>query len=159
MQYVHPEVIKYWKEREHLDEEELIARKTDWCRKMTLKALHDAGCKLLIGTDAYQFFIVHGFSVHEELQHFVDAGLSPFEAIQAGTTNAAEYLGAAGEVGKVAVGYEADLLLLHGNPLEEISNTKRIAGVMHRGRWFYESELERMLKDIAVSYEKMASKE
>lgn len=84
----------------------------------------------------------------------MDAGLSAFEAIKAGTANAAEFLGAADEFGTVTVGRIADLILLHGNPLEDITNTTRRAGVMVRGTWFSDGDLDKMLEKIAESFER-----
>ena len=103
LRYVDPDIINYWSEREYIDEEAIITRVTDRFSKNTVKALHDAGCRLLLGTDTFQYFTIPGFSAHEELQHLVDAGLSPFEAIKTGTVNAAEFFGAAEEFGKVIV--------------------------------------------------------
>jgi imidazolonepropionase-like amidohydrolase len=118
------------------------ARAIDIRRKLIL-ALHRAGAGLLLGSDAPQVFNVPGFSVHHELGFLVAAGLTPFEALQTGTTAAAEYLGI--NTGTVDVGREADLILLDANPLSDIGNSKRIHGVMLRGSWYSSSELEKML--------------
>jgi hypothetical protein len=159
LRYIVPNILEYWREREYLEEEAIIARETDRYRKKTVKALHDAGAKLLLGTDTQQFFTLPGFSLHEELEHFVDAGLSPYEAIKAGTTNAAEFLQRRDEFGKVEIGFRADLILLHSNPLDDIKNTTDRMGVMLRGKWFQEYELKQMLEDLALSIEKRVSKE
>jgi len=159
LRYVAPNILKYWKEREYLEEEAIIARGTDYFRKKIVKALHDAGSKLLLGTDTPQFFTIPGFSIHEELLHFVDAGLSPYEAIKTGTSNAATFLGASEEFGKVAVGLRADLIFLNSNPLVDINNTTDIAGVMVRGKWFSNDELHLMLEDLALSFENKLSDE
>lgn len=159
LRYIVPNILEYWREREYLEEEAIIARETDRYRKKTVKALHDAGAKLLLGTDTQQFFTLPGFSLHEELEHFVDAGLSPYEAIKAGTTNAAEFLQGSNEFGKVEVGFRADLILLHSNPLNDVRNATDRMGVMLRGKWFYEYELKQMLEDLALSIEKRVSKE
>ena len=93
------------------------------------------------------------------MQHLVDAGLSPYEAIKTGTTNAAVFLGASKEFGKVAVGLRADLILLNNNPLVDINNTTNITGVMVRGKWFSDDELNLMLEDLALSFENKLSDE
>jgi imidazolonepropionase-like amidohydrolase len=85
--------------------------------KRMVKALHDAGAKILLGTDSQAAYVVAGFSIHEELQNLVDAGLTPYEAIRAGTRGAAECLGQLDEFGVVSVGLRADLILVQGNPL------------------------------------------
>ena len=74
--------------------------------------------------------LVPGVSLHEELALFVRAGLSPFEALRAGTSDAAKFLKRDREFGTVAVGQRADLLLLEANPLENVANVGRRAGVI-----------------------------
>jgi cytosine/adenosine deaminase-related metal-dependent hydrolase len=106
------------------------------------------GVRLLIGTDAMNTGVVPGFSTHDELAELVAAGLTPFEALRAATANVAEFLAVAGQRGTVAVGQKADLLLLDANPLENIANTRRIAGVILRGRWLSRAELARVLEEL-----------
>ena len=122
-------------------------------RNKMLMALHDAGAKLLIGPDSPQFFLVPGFATHRELQSFVEAGLTPYEAIEAATRNPGEYFADVMKVprdfGTVEVGMRADLILLDANPLESVANLSRRAGVMVRGRWLPESELRKMLENVA----------
>jgi imidazolonepropionase-like amidohydrolase len=93
-------------------------------------ALDEGGVPLLVGTDAPNPFVVPGFAVHEELQRLVEAGLTPFDALSAATRRAAEFLGVLDVAGTVETGKQADLLLLDANPLEDISSTQKIAGVM-----------------------------
>ena len=127
-----------------------VLRKGDRVRKRVTKLIHDATGRLLLGTDAGNPFVVAGWSVHEELQNLVDAGLTPYEALATGTTKPAEYLGDG--KGTVAKGERADLVLLEGNPMDDIANTRRIAGVMRAGRWLPKSELDAMLEKVAKSY-------
>jgi imidazolonepropionase-like amidohydrolase len=127
-------------------------RKEDAFRRKLVGLLHHAGAHILLGTDTPNPFVVPGFSIHEELQNLVDAGLSPYEAIRAGTKDAAEFLGASNEFGVVEVGKRADLILVEANPLESVRNVSRRAGVMVRGRWFAEAELLRMLEGQVASY-------
>ncbi len=88
--------------------------------------------------------------MHEELRNFVDAGLSPYEAIRTGTRNAAEFLNATDTFGAVAVGLRADLILVEANPLDDVANVARRVGVMVRGRWLPEEELQQRLDSLAV---------
>ena len=98
-------------------------------RMKLVKGLHDAGAGLLVGTDD------RAEVVHDELALFVEAGLTPFEALYAATVNAAIYLEMVDEMGTVSEGKRANLVLLDANPLDDISNTKAIAGVILDGRW------------------------
>lgn len=126
-----------------------IQMRTLFLRKLT-KALSDAGVPLLMGTDAYGVAnIVPGFSAHDDLQELVESGLAPYDALLAATRRPAEFFGQADEFGTIAEGLRADLVLLEGNPLSDIAETRRRAGVMLRGRWFDQSELDAMLEERA----------
>jgi imidazolonepropionase-like amidohydrolase len=111
-----------------------------------VKTLHEHGAGLLLGSDAW--VVVPGFSALQELEFFVRAGLTPYEALRTGTVNAASALHAEAEIGTVDVGKRADLLLLEANPLSDIGNIKQRAGVMLRGRWLPETELRERLAEI-----------
>jgi imidazolonepropionase-like amidohydrolase len=80
----------------------------------------------------------------------VAAGLTPSEALRAATTNAAEFLGVSGQRGVVGIGQAANLVLLDANPQEDIPNSRRIAGVMLRGRWIPRAEIVEMLEGLTV---------
>lgn len=120
-------------------------------RNHVVKALQDAGAKLLVGPDSPQLFLVPGFGTHREMAAMAEAGLTPYAVLQAATRNAAEYLNAAGEVGTVEAGKRADLLLLDANPLQSVANASRVNGVMARGRWLPRAELDRMLSEIETA--------
>ena len=124
------------------------------------KALWDDGQRVLLGTDTANPFLIPGFSIHGELRHLVQAGLTPYEALRAGTRNAAAFIGGLDEFGAVAEGLRADLILLQANPLEDVQNVARRVGVMLRGHWYSEAELQSRLEDLAASYaEEMGSAE
>ena len=112
-------------------------------------AMDRAGVPLLAGSDAANPFVVWGFSLHEELTLLVEAGLSPLEALQATTLNPARYLEAIDSLGSVAPGRLADLVLLDANPLEDIRNTQRIAGVVLNGRYLDRQALDELLAQEA----------
>jgi cytosine/adenosine deaminase-related metal-dependent hydrolase len=118
-------------------------------QKLT-KAFDSAGVKLVLGTDGFNTGVVPGWSAHDELQELVDAGLSPYHALRAATANASAFLGASPCIGQVRAGCVADLLLLDANPLRSIGNTRRITGVMLRGRWLSRQDLDRLLEALAV---------
>jgi imidazolonepropionase-like amidohydrolase len=115
-----------------------------------VRALHAKGAGLLLGTDAYKRNVTPGFSLLEELRYFVKAGLSPYEAIKAGTSDAARFLNHENEFGTVAVGHRADLILLSANPLDDVGNVTRRTGVMLRGEWLTEEKLQRRLQDLVA---------
>jgi imidazolonepropionase-like amidohydrolase len=95
-------------------------------------------------SDAPQTWNVPGFSIHREIATYVAAGLTPFQALVTGTRAVGEHLGTR-EVGTIEVGKRADVVLLDGNPLQDISNTSKIAGVMVGGRWLPKSEIDKRL--------------
>jgi len=117
-----------------------------------VQALHQAGAGILLGTDAAQSYHTPGFSIHEELGMLVEAGLSPYEAIEAGTRSAAEAMGKLSEFGTLTAGKRADMILLEDNPLDDVANVRTRLGVMVRGRWLTEVELESMLAGLVRSY-------
>jgi len=123
--------------------------------KVLTKAFHDAGVPLLAGTDALNPPMVPGFSLHDELEELVAAGLSPYDALVTATSNPATFLGLLDEAGTVAVGKRADLVLLTRNPLEDIQNTKAIAGVFVRGQWLSHNRIDERLQQIALGFEEM----
>jgi imidazolonepropionase-like amidohydrolase len=79
----------------------------------------------------------------------VAAGFSPFQALQSGTINAARYFGTSANTGTVAAGMRADLLLLDANPVEDIANSTKLAGVLINGRWMPRAQLDQRLAEIA----------
>ena len=120
-------------------------------RRNLTKALHDAGAGIVLGSDAPQFFNVPGFSIHHELMMMVKSGLTPYEVLVTGTRNAAEYFETPDEFGTVQEGQRADLILLNSNPLKDISKVQDRAGVMVRGTWYPEADIQEKLKEIATS--------
>lgn len=121
-------------------------------RKKLLKAMQDKGVLLLLGSDAPQVFNVPGFSIHHELSAMIDAGLTPYECLVAGTVNPARYFNMEGEFGQITEGASADLLLVDGNPLENLSHLRDPSGVMVRGRWLSAEEIDNRLADIEKKY-------
>jgi imidazolonepropionase-like amidohydrolase len=119
-------------------------------RRQIIRALHEAGAGLALGSDAPQMWNVPGFAIHRELRMLVESGLSPFDALATGNRDAARMLGA-GDWGTIAVGQAADLVLLDANPLEDMGNAGRIAGVMTRGWWLPRNELDRRLEAVAAA--------
>ncbi len=124
----------------------------------TTRILHENGVGLIACTDADNPYLVSGASLLDELDAFVALGLTPYEALKTSTVNAATVLSHSDQVGQsqfgqVSPGARADLLLLEDNPLDDIANVRKRVGVMARGRWFSEAELQSMLAELAASYE------
>jgi imidazolonepropionase-like amidohydrolase len=116
-------------------------------RRRLIKALNDGGAGILLGSDAPQVWNVPGFSIHRELATYVASGLTPYQALATGTRNVAVHTGTLDRTGTIESGKRADLVLLQGNPLQDISNTTRIAGVMINGRWLSKAEIDRRLTE------------
>jgi imidazolonepropionase-like amidohydrolase len=118
-------------------------------RDKLIRAIYDAGGKIMAGSDTPEFLWLYGFSMHRELQALKDAGLPNYAVLAAGTRNAHEYLGTISRSGTVETGKVADLILLNANPLENIAATDNRAGVMLRGKWFTQAEMNKWLDEIA----------
>lgn len=111
-----------------------MAKQTYDLQRKIVRLLAKANAKLLAGTDSLNPYVVPGFSLHDELGYLVAAGVSNAEALRAATLNPAKFLGRDKELGQIAKGKRADLVLLEANPLDDIANTKRIDTVIVRGR-------------------------
>jgi hypothetical protein len=114
-------------------------------RSKIVKDMHDQGVQILAGTDTGSPFSLPGFSLHQELQALVDAGLPNIEALRAATINPAKFFGKEDEFGTVEKGKIADLVLLDANPLEDVSNTKRIFAVVINGKLLRRDDLNALL--------------
>src|SRR3984893_15586976 len=118
-------------------------------------ALYRAGVPFLAGTDAAPgVYIMPGFSLHDELANFVEAGFTPMESLQTATSNPPKFLGMESSYGSVETGKVADLVLLSANPLDDIHNTKKITAVIANGRLYDRPALDRMLKDVEAAAKK-----
>jgi imidazolonepropionase-like amidohydrolase len=114
-----------------------------------VRKLHAAGVPFLAGTDTPAGVdVIPGISLHLELQRFVAAGFTPLEALQTATLNPAKFYDRLGDFGTVEKGRIADLVLLDANPLLDIANTRKIAGVVADGRYESREELELLRKKL-----------
>lgn len=129
------------------------ARYVDYRNKIT-KAIYEAGGKILAGSDSPEWLLLYGFSLHMEMKNLVAAGLSNYAALEAATRNPAEFFGTLDKTGTIAKGKRADLVLLEANPLDDIGNTERRAGVMLKGKYYTQTELNRWLDEIAPRFQK-----
>ncbi len=110
--------------------------------------MNKAGVKIIAGTDNGAPYVFHGFSLHHELGLLVESGLTPMEALQAATINAAESVGRLDSLGTIEEGKIADLILLEANPLLSVENTKRINSVFYNGKHFDRAKLDEILDNL-----------
>jgi adenine deaminase len=158
MRWVHPTRRARWhpdadfRLKGLTDEQILLLGTIREQQKRQVAALHAAGARLLVGTDTANPFVVYGVSVHEELALLVESGLSPFDALIAATRGPAEFLGIEDRRGTIASGKIADLVLVARNPLDDISATRNIVGVVLRGQWHPIAALHKRLDEIAKTF-------
>lgn len=115
---------------------------------MLVKQLHENGIKLLAGTDYPNPYCFPGFSLHDELELLVIAGLTPLEALQTATLNPAQYFGITDDYGSVEVGKIANLILLNDDPLKVITNTKSIEAVIVNRSFLKRQDLNKLLQSV-----------
>jgi imidazolonepropionase-like amidohydrolase len=120
-------------------------------RRRVLRAAAEGGVRILFGTDSPQLFSVPGFSIHREARVMAATGLTPFQILAAGTRNVADFYDARDDFGTVAPGRRADLILLEADPLGDVANLARRAGVMVAGRWLPETQIQARLAEIAAA--------
>ena len=150
MAFVRSGTVSNWSNRvlaAHRSVEEDEAAAFMRVRRELIRQLHKSGAGLLLGSDAPQIMNVPGYSIHEELQFLVNAGLSPYEALATGTVNVARFFDE-DDRGQIEPGMVADMVLLNDNPLENISNTRKIEGVIRDGRWFDRAWLDKTLDGV-----------
>lgn len=158
MEYVPPLIRQLWRLFRRQERGALTYQGEDYVERIAalnarmVRELHAAGAGFILGTDTDNPYQIPGLSALEELESLVAAGLTPYEALAAGTGNAALALGHPEDFGTITPGKRADLLLLTANPLDDVSSVRQRAGVMARGRWFMEAELQAMLEELAASY-------
>jgi imidazolonepropionase-like amidohydrolase len=123
-------------------------------QRQLVKALHDGGVPILAGTDA-SWLGVPGFTLIEEVENFQDLGFTPYAALRTATVDPAKMLGRENELGTIAVGRRADLILLRKNPLEGVRALQGITGVMAAGRWIPEPQRQNLLAGLPASYREL----
>jgi len=116
-----------------------------------IRMMRQAGLSFLAGTDLGNQYLFPGFSLHDELELFVQAGLTPLEALQTATINPARFLGLQEHFGTVQKGKTADLVLLDADPLADIRNTTKIRAVIFHGRLLDKAKLDAMLSEVEAA--------
>ena len=147
--YVPPALQKEWRPTAPPSEKELAdaawwQRQYENDRKLT-GDMHRAGVRLLAGSDSLDRYVFPGSSLHYELRELVAAGLTPQEALQTATENPAEFFSRKDE-GTIAAGRRGDMVLLDGDPSQEIANTQKISGVVLAGQLLRRKDLDALLE-------------
>ena len=153
LRYTSAQSVRSWtnaynQRRNAPDYDAATARRAIDARQRVLAAVHRGGARILMGTDAPQQFSVPGFSLHREFPRMRAAGMTPYDILVTGTRNVGEYFQRQDAFGTIAVGRRADLLLVDADPLADVANLQRIAGVMVRGRWLPREEIQAGLRAI-----------
>lgn len=158
LRFMPPEVVDGWvnflesrRARPQFDQKAADAEAA--ARIDLLGAMNEAGARILLGTDAPQWFSVPGFSLQREIPFMLEAGMTPYEILVSGTRAVGEYTGGDEAFGTIAAGSRADLVLLNQNPLDDIMHVFDRAGVMTRGRWLPEAEIQMRLAEIEEMYD------
>jgi imidazolonepropionase-like amidohydrolase len=157
IRYVHPLVQRVWSQRNPYVGHNTPERIAQLCATIEfnariVRAFVTAGLPVLAGTDSLVPGVVAGVALHDELAALVAAGLTPYQALDAATRAPSVWMGVAGDRGTVEVGKRADLLLLDADPLADIANTRRIAGVVVSGRWLPRREIDARLDELVQRY-------
>ena len=128
-----------------------LDKRAQWVklRDKLIKAIYDAGGHIMTGSDTPEFLWLYGFGIHHEMKALKDAGLPNYAVLEAATKNPSMYLGTIDKVGTIEKGKRADLILLNANPLDDIAATDNRAGVMLKGRWHTQQELNGWLDQAA----------
>jgi len=149
--YLLPRYLETWTDRARRRDSAAILQDQYKISLQFTKILKDEGVPLLAGSDigASNSKLTPGFSLHDELEQFVKAGLTPEEALRAATWNGAKWLGRQDSIGTLEPGKLADIVVLDANPLEDIHNTTKIRTVIANGKVFNRATLDEMLDNAA----------
>ena len=154
MKYITPADLEDWKPENNFflkyrTPEFIVQKKRLYQKELELTgAMHKAGVPFMTGTDIPGAYTYPGFSLHDELALFVEAGFTPMEALQAATRNPAEYLGELKSSGTIEKGKIANLVLLEADPLKNIRNSRKIDSVIYKGKYLSKEVLQNLLADV-----------
>lgn len=163
LKYVPPKFLKNWRNfngnryTENIKKEDHdVFKKLIDKRFEVIKELNQTGVKFLAGTDVNwaNAYIIPGFGLHDELSLLVKSGLSPIQALQSSTKNAAESLGVLERTGTLEMGKCADMVLLDADPLKDIRNTTKINAVIKGGDFYSREMLDNLLYEIEMKAKK-----
>lgn len=154
LKYVHPLTQSKWltaNKYNQWSDSATIAKFENYVKfnNYLVKACKEIGVPIVAGTDAGTSSVVPGFTMHDELELYVAAGLTPQEALASATRLPANWLGIASIVGTIEINKLADLVLLDANPFDNINNTRKIAGVFINGKWIDKKKIDIALSELA----------
>ena len=149
MQLIPPSVQQEWEAARPAllaSEEPVDTTFADWSLRHTGE-LHAAGIPIAASTDPPIDWSIPGYSLHTELEQYVEVGMTPLEALHSATVAPAEYFGLEDEMGQLKVGFIADAVLLTGHPLENIIDTRRVQAVINRGALLTRAQLDGLITE------------
>jgi imidazolonepropionase-like amidohydrolase len=154
LSYIPPSIRKSWgdieADRKKLPQDSLDFMRVEYEKLAgTLRTMRRAGVQVMAGTDTGNAYTFPGIDLHRELELLVQAGFTPLEALRSATSEPAQFLGTK-DLGSIAPGKLADLVLLDANPLKDIRNTQKIAGVFVGGQYLSRAKLTGMLAGLKV---------
>ncbi len=158
LQYLQP-VGREWCETglSGIDQADPVLRETVFAGyAKLLNEMREADVIIIAGSDVPNNCLVPGFSLHWELERLVEVGLTPLEALQSATVHAAKAMDRGDEMGQIAPGYFADILVLDQNPLQDVAHLREFKGIMASGRWIADAERVLIMDDVG---EYLASQE
>ena len=112
-----------------------------------VRQLHEARIPLMAGTDLTAPGIIPGFALHEEMAIWQDAGIPPADVLRSATTVPVQFMGLDHQLGRIAEGYAASMVLVRANPLDDVRNAQQIEGVFLRGQYFSREDLDQLLAE------------
>ncbi len=154
MKYMPAATLENWRtvKNQYMEDPEWDPEKWkrfDAIRLQLIAALSAEGPGLLLGSDAPQLFNVPGFSIHHEIDGMQRAGLSNAEILRTATLYPAQFFEMESEYGSIEVGKSAEFILVNGNPIEDLDALQDLQGVMLRGNWISQDEIQSELTRIA----------
>lgn len=159
LKYIGPGIIKTYDWRVNrankASPEEVTARKEQYQKLVSLlPVIQKSGMDIIAGTDAgfLNSYIYPGFALHDELEIFQEAGLTPLETLQSSVINGPKYFGLLDKYGSVSEGKVADLLILDSNPIEDIKATRDISHLVKKTKVYDKSQLDEMLEAVKKRY-------
>jgi hypothetical protein len=141
-------MLTWWRRGASLDDDAAIKDRAERIYRL-VALMKDTQVEILAGTDTGDPHTTPGATLHDELEQLVAAGLTPREALEAATLAPVRFLGWEDAMGAIEPGKLADLVLVNGNPLVDIGNTRKIAAVFARGKYYARKDLDAILAAVS----------